>query len=94
MFGWSSEHYPRKSVARVFALLTQEAVIKEKAMRASIDMKAFVSLKRKNQYKSLRLWDLLRKPDMEMSQSDRKMIAIVKIEGTNSVHKLYLSADH
>lgn len=75
-------------------MLTQEAVIKRKAMRALIDMKVFVSLIRKNWYKSLRLWDLLRKPDMEMSQSDRKMMALVKIEGTNSVHKLYMSADH
>lgn len=46
----SSGHYPRKRIARLFSLLIQEwelsceAVIKGKAMRALIDMGAFVYL--------------------------------------------------
>lgn len=59
MFGWAEGHCSRKRTARVFSLLTQkreltcEAMIGESTMKALIDTRTLISLKKESKYRGL-----------------------------------------
>lgn len=58
MFSWVEVHCSRKRTARVFSLLTQkltcEVMIGESTMKALIDTRALISLKKESKHSGLR----------------------------------------